>query len=172
MWRWAPWSSADPSPIRGDSNQQKGALHGCFNVLLCGREVRPIGFGAMNVSHGYQSRLPDAEGAKVLERALELGYDHIDTAAIYGFGHNETLVGATLSHRRDEYLLASKCGIYRNDEGVQRIDNSPESIRATCERSLANLKTDVIDLYYLHRWDKKTPIEEVGGNSRPTRARG
>ena len=99
-----------------------------------------------------------------------------DTAALYGFGVSETLVGKYLSPRRSEFTLASKCGMQGvdvNGDGklVRVIDGRPETLRATCEAALKRLKTDVIDLYYLHRWDKQVPIEEsVGGLSDLVRA--
>lgn len=132
--------------------------------MLAGRQIYPIGFGAMNVSHCYQPPLPDEEGGRVLQAALDLGYDHFDTAAAYGLGHNEGLIGRYLSHRRDEFVLASKCGIVRDPEtGKRGINNRPDLIRKSVEETLALLKTDRLDLFYLHRWDKVTPIEEVVG---------
>ena len=89
----------------------------------------------------------------------------IDTAALYGGGANETLVGKTLKGRRQDFTLASKCGM-RIEDGQRIISSRPDKLRLTCEESLRRLQTDVIDLYYLHRWDKQTPIEEaVGGLS-------
>ena len=131
---------------------------------LAGREIYPIGFGAMNVSHCYQPRLPDEEGARVLNAALDLGYQHLDTAAVYGLGHNEGLIGQYLSHRRGEYVLSSKCGIVKDPEtGKRGINNRPDLIRRSIEETLTLLKTDHLDLFYLHRWDKIIPIEEVVG---------
>jgi aryl-alcohol dehydrogenase-like predicted oxidoreductase len=125
--------------------------------------VSPIGLGCMNLSHAYGAP-PDADmGARLLNAALDLGYTHLDTAALYGFGANETLLGNTLKSRRGDYMLASKCGIFRNAEGKREIDGRPETIHQTCEDSLRRLQTDVIDLYYLHRWDKRVPIEESVG---------
>jgi len=125
--------------------------------------VSPIGLGCMNLSHAYGAP-PDADtGARLLNAALDLGYTHLDTAALYGFGANETLLGNTLKSRRGDYMLASKCGIFRNAEGKREIDGRPETIRRTCEDSLRRLQTDVIDLYYLHRWDRRVPIEESVG---------
>ena len=125
--------------------------------------VSAIGFGCMSLSHAYGTPPDAATGRRVLEAALELGHTFLDTAALYGFGHNETLVGETLSHRRGEFTLASKCGIIRNDDGVREINGRPEKIRLVCEESLRRLRTDHIDLYYLHRWDKRIPIEESVG---------
>ncbi len=131
---------------------------------LAGREIYPIGFGAMNVSHCYQPRLPDEEGGRVLQAALDLGYTHFDTAAIYGLGHNEGLIGQYLSHRRDEMVLTSKCGIVKDpDTGKRGINNRTDLLESSINETLRLLKTDHVDMFYLHRWDKITPIEEVVG---------
>ncbi len=124
--------------------------------------VSAIGLGCMSLSHAYGSPPPEEHGIRLLERALELGYTHLDTAALYGLGHNETLVGKAVGHRRDEYTLASKCGM-RVEDGKREISSRPDKIRLTLEDSLRRLRTEVIDLYYLHRWDKLTPIEEAVG---------
>jgi len=126
-------------------------------------DVSAIGLGCMSLSHAYGSPPPREDAAKVLLTALELGYSFFDTAALYGFGANETLVGEVLAPHRAKIVLASKCGMTGVD-GVRVIDGRPETLKATCEESLKRLRTDVIDLYYLHRWDKKVPIEDsVGG---------
>jgi hypothetical protein len=117
----------------------------------------------MSLSHAYGTPPDPATAAQVLLKALDLGYTHFDTAALYGFGANETLLGATLKHRRREFMLASKCGMFRNDAGVRTIDARPEVLKKTCEDSLRRLQTDVIDLYYLHRWDRKVPVEDSIG---------
>lgn len=125
--------------------------------------VSAIGLGCMNLSYGYGTP-PDRETAtRLLHQALDLGYTHLDSAALYGFGANETLLGEALHGRRDEYLLASKCGIFKNAEGVREIDGRPEVLKRTCEDSLRRLRTEVIDLYYLHRWDRRVPIEDSVG---------
>ena len=122
-----------------------------------------LGLGCMSLSHAYGTP-PDAQTAgKVLLKALDLGYRLIDTAALYGFGANETLIGTVLKHRRGDYVLASKCGMFRNAQGVREVDGRPEILTKTCEDSLKRLQTDVIDLYYLHRWDKRVPIEDSIG---------
>jgi aryl-alcohol dehydrogenase-like predicted oxidoreductase len=126
--------------------------------------VSPIGLGCMSMSHAYGTPPPREQAAAVLHRALDLGCTHLDTAALYGFGANETLIGDVLAARRGEYVLASKGGMFRNAQGQREIDGRPEALRQQCEDSLTRLKTDVIDLYYLHRFDKRVPIEEsVGG---------
>lgn len=124
--------------------------------------VSPIGLGCMNVSHAYGSPPDRATAEAVLRRALDLGHSHFDTAALYGGGRNETLVGEVLSPHRDAFTLASKCGMTIED-GKRVIDGRPAKLRATCEAALRRLKTDVIDLYYLHRWDKSVPVEESVG---------
>ncbi|MEJ2691905.1 MAG: aldo/keto reductase [Candidatus Thiodiazotropha sp.] len=129
-------------------------------------EVSAIGLGCMNLSHAYGTP-PAAEAAEaLLLRALDLGVNHFDTAALYGFGNNETLVGRVLSPHRNRIYLASKCGM-TGVEGKRVIDGRPATIKRTCEQALKRLRTDRIDLYYLHRWDKQVPIEEsVGALSR------
>ena len=130
--------------------------------LLAGRDVAAIGLGCMSLSWGYGKPPSPEEGARLLHRALDLGYDHLDTARIYGLGHNEALIGETLSGRRNEFFLASKTGIIVEGE-TRRIDCRPETIRNALEESLRLLKTDHIDLYYLHRPDPATPIEDSIG---------
>jgi hypothetical protein len=117
----------------------------------------------MCLSHAYGTPPPPDEAARVLHRALDIGYTMLDSAALYGFGNNETLLGNTLKSRRHEYVLTSKCGMFKNDKGVREIDGRPETLRRTCEDSLRRLQTDVIDLYYLHRWDKRLPLEDQIG---------
>lgn len=125
--------------------------------------VSALGLGCMSMSHAYGTPNNDEESVKTLNRALDLGYTLLDTAALYGMGKNEILLGKALKNRRDEYILASKCGIFKNKDGKREINGHPKVIRQTCEDSLRRLQTDVIDLYYLHRWDKKVPIEESVG---------
>ncbi|CAO3440767.1 aldo/keto reductase [Azospirillum endophyticum] len=125
--------------------------------------VSALGLGCMSLSHAYGvPPAPEAAG-RVLLRALDLGHTFFDTAALYGFGANETLLGEVLSHRRGEFVLASKCGLSRGADGRREIDGRPEVLKATCEESLRRLRTDAIDLYYLHRWDKRIPVEESVG---------
>ncbi len=111
--------------------------------------VSSIGLGCMNLSHAYGVP-PSADVARdILLRALDLGVTHFDTAALYGFGANEDLVGATLGSHRSRFTLASKCGIQgvKSDTGIRRvIDGRPATLRQTCEDSLRRLRTDVIDL--------------------------
>lgn len=126
-------------------------------------EVSALGFGCMNVSHAYGNPPSADEAAKLLEIAFEEGINFFDTAALYGFGANEQLLGnSLLKNHRSKIILASKGGMAGVD-GKRVINGRPEAIRKNCEDSLRNLKTDVIDLYYLHRWDKQVPIEDSVG---------
>jgi len=130
--------------------------------MLAGHAVNPIGLGCMSLSWAYG--VPPAEdyAVSLLNRALDLGYNHLDTANIYGIGHNETLLGKALKGRRDEFFLATKMGIVV--EGPNRgIDCSPEAIRRSIDASLQRLQTDRVDLYYMHRFDPKVPIAEMMG---------
>jgi aryl-alcohol dehydrogenase-like predicted oxidoreductase len=129
-------------------------------------EVSAIGLGCMNLSHAYGAPPPAAQAEALLHRALDLGVTMFDTAALYGFGANETLVGRVLKPHRDRFVLASKGGMagVAFDDGIKRvIDGSPAAIRRNCEDSLKRLGTEVIDLYYLHRWDPRVPIEDSVG---------
>ena len=125
--------------------------------------VAPVGLGCMNLSHAYGVPPSPEEGARLLRHARDLGYNFFDTAALYGFGKNEQLIGDTLAGERQNFVLASKCGMFANAEGKREINGHPDMIRATCEASLARLRTTWIDLYYLHRWDKRYPIEDQIG---------
>ena len=133
---------------------------------ICNTEVPAVGLGCMNLSHAYGTP-PDRQATSdLLHEAFDLGVRHFDTAALYGFGRNETLVGAALKPFRSEIHLASKCGMTGVD-GKRVIDGRPETLLKTLDESLQRLQTDHLDLYYLHRWDKRVPIEEsVGALSR------
>ncbi|MEO5669387.1 MAG: aldo/keto reductase, partial [Ramlibacter sp.] len=129
-------------------------------------QVSAIGLGCMNLSHAYGTPPSAEQGERVLLAALDAGVTLFDTAALYGFGANETLVGNVLAKHRQRFTLASKGGMagVKFDDGVKRvIDGRPETVRRNCEDSLKRLQTEVIDLYYLHRWDKKVPIEDSVG---------
>ncbi len=137
-------------------------------------QVSAVSLGCMNLSHAYGKPPTREQGERVLLAALDAGVTMFDTAALYGFGANETLLGQVLASHRSRFTLASKGGMggVQFPEGIRRvIDGRPESIRKHCEDSLRRLQTDVIDLYYLHRWDKKVPIEDsVGAMSDLVRA--
>ncbi len=128
--------------------------------------VQPIGLGCMNLDHAYGHSVSAQEGERVLLGALDTGYNFFDTATLYGGGKNEERVGKALAKHRHRFILASKCGmaIIPVDGKLTRvIDGRPATLRQECENSLRRLQTDVIDLYYLHRWDKKVPIEDSVG---------
>ncbi|MDB5895113.1 MAG: aldo/keto reductase [Rhodoferax sp.] len=136
--------------------------------------VSAIGLGCMNLSHAYGTPPSPEQGERVLLAALDAGVTLFDTAALYGFGANEKLVGSVMKPHRSRFTLASKGGLagVPSEGGLKRaIDGSPAAIRRDCENSLRHLQTDVIDLYYLHRWDKQVPIEDsVGAMSDLVRA--
>lgn len=124
--------------------------------------VSAIGFGCMSLTEMYGPPPAPEIGEAVLLRALDLGVDFFDTAALYGFGANETLVGKVLKPYRSRIVLASKCGLTGGD-GKRVVDGRPQTLKRTCEESLRRLQTDVIDLYYLHRLDRQVPVEESIG---------
>ncbi|NDB00848.1 MAG: aldo/keto reductase, partial [Betaproteobacteria bacterium] len=118
------------------------------------------------LSHAYGAPVSPEQGERVLLAALEAGVTLFDTAALYGFGNNEELLGRVLKPHRRTITLASKGGMagVQFADGLKRvIDGRPEALRRNCEDSLRRLQTDVIDLYYLHRWDKSVPIEDSVG---------
>lgn len=124
--------------------------------------VSPVGLGCMNLSHAYGPPLDAEAGARLLNRALDLGCTLLDTAALYGGGANEKLIAKAVGHRRAEFTLASKCVLDVID-GVRVLDASPQAITRTLDGALARLATDHIDLYYLHRPDPHVAIEESIG---------
>lgn len=129
---------------------------------LAGTAVNPIGLGCMNLSWAYGGA-PEYEYAeKLLNRALDIGYNHFDTANIYGMGENEKILGKAISSRREEFFLASKTGIIV--DGPKRgIDCSPDSMLASLDQTLQRLQVDYLDLFYMHRFDPKVPIAESVG---------
>jgi aryl-alcohol dehydrogenase-like predicted oxidoreductase len=135
------------------------------HVSLGGLDVSRLGLGAMSMSSAYNiGQGSEAESIRTIHRALELGVTHIDTAEIYGPYANEELVGRALAGKRDQVVLATKFGLVSHPSGGPGvIDSSPANIRTAAEGSLKRLGTDHIDLYYQHRVDPKTPIEEVAG---------
>jgi aryl-alcohol dehydrogenase-like predicted oxidoreductase len=137
---------------------------------LANHSVHPVGLGCMNLSWAYAKPPSRDYAERLLHRALDLGYDHLDTARIYGAGENERLIGETLKGRRNAFFLASKTGI--TVDGPRRgVDCSPDHITADIETSLDLLQTDFIDLYYLHRFDPKVPIaDSVGALARAIEA--
>ncbi|MFE7705939.1 aldo/keto reductase [Streptomyces sp. NPDC057486] len=135
------------------------------HLTLRDLEVSRIGLGTMGMSHGYtDSGTDEAESVRTIHRALELGVTFIDTAEIYGPYVNEELVGRALKGRRGQVVLATKFGMVSHaGAGPWNRDSSPANIRTAVEGSLRRLGTDHIDLYYQHRVDPNTPIEETAG---------
>lgn len=126
-------------------------------------EVSQIGLGAMTMAGTYTSegQLDHAQSIRTIHRALDLGVTHLDTAEIYGPYLSEKIVGQALKGRRDKVVLATKFGLVSHDGGPGTIDSSPANVRRAVEGSLQRLGTDYIDLYYQHRVDPNTPIEQT-----------
>src|SRR3954468_15700779 len=136
------------------------------HVSLGGLDVSRIGLGAMTMAGVYTTggELDDTESIRTIHRALDLGVTHIDTAEIYGPFHSEELVGKAIKGRRDDVVVATKFGLVSHSGGGPGvIDSSPDNVKAAVEGSLRRLGTDHIDLYYQHRVDPNTPIEETIG---------
>src|SRR5919197_3806690 len=129
-----------------------------------GLTVSEIGLGCMSMSQAYGTPNDD-ESIRTIHRALDVGVTLIDTANVYGRGHNEQLVARALGTRRRGIVLATKCGLIPPPApgAAHIVDGSAAHIQEACDASLERLNTDVIDLYYLHRVDPKTPIEESVG---------
>jgi aryl-alcohol dehydrogenase-like predicted oxidoreductase len=142
-------------------------MAGMMNRRIATFQVSPMGLGCMNLSHAYGPAVSFEQAERLLLSALDQGVTLFDTAALYGFGANETLLGKVLKPHRQQFTLASKCGMQgvtqSDGSPVRVIDGRPETIKKTCEDALRRLQTDVIDLYYLHRWDKNVPIEDSVG---------
>ncbi|WP_328431870.1 aldo/keto reductase [Streptomyces sp. NBC_01597] len=133
-------------------------------LSLGGLDVSRIGLGAMTMAGTYTTggALDDAESIRTIHRALDLGVTHIDTAEIYGPFHSEEIVGKAIKGRRDDVVVATKFGLVSHAGGGPRvIDSSPGNVKTAVEGSLLRLGTDHIDLYYQHRVDSNTPIEET-----------
>jgi aryl-alcohol dehydrogenase-like predicted oxidoreductase len=130
---------------------------GCSNL-----RVATVGLGCMGMSDFYGPR-DDAESVETIQRALELGVNFLDTSDAYGPHKNEELVGRALRGHRGQALLATKFGIVRGSDGSRSINGKPEYVRQACEASLKRLGVETIDLYYQHRVDPNTPIEETVG---------
>jgi len=131
-----------------------------------GPEVLPVGLGCMSLSGTYGAS-DDKAGEELIRRAVELGVDHFDSSDMYGWGHNEELLGRALKGRRDKVVIASKFGQTRQPGGANGVNGRPDYVQQACEASLKRLGVDTIDLYYQHRVDPNVPVEDtVGAMSR------
>src|SRR6478672_12250185 len=124
--------------------------------------VFPIGLGCMSLSGAY-GKGDDAEAIKVVHHAIDRGVNFLDSSDMYGWGHNETLLGKALAGRRDKVVLVTKFGQTQQPGGANGVNGRPEYVKQACEASLKRLAVDVIDLYYQHRVDPSVPIEETVG---------
>jgi aryl-alcohol dehydrogenase-like predicted oxidoreductase len=125
-------------------------------------DITAIGLGCMSMS-GVYGNANDDESISVIHHALDRGINHLDSADMYGWGHNEQLLGRALKGRRDKVIVATKFGQTKGADGKQGIDGRPEYVVQACEASLKRLGLEVIDLYYQHRVDANVPIEETVG---------
>src|SRR3954469_7519822 len=160
------WSSPHRAPAMTDTAPQPGRLT-MKHISLGGLDVSRLGLGAMTMAGTYTSEgaVDDSESVRTIHRALDLGVTHLDTAEIYGPFHSEVVVGRALKGRRDHVVIATKFGLVSHRDGIRpgTTDSSPANVRAAVEGSLRRLGTDHIDLYYQHRVDRATPIEETAG---------
>jgi aryl-alcohol dehydrogenase-like predicted oxidoreductase len=124
--------------------------------------VFPVGLGCMSLSGTY-GKSDDAEAIRVVHHAIDRGVNFLDSSDMYGWGHNETLLGKALAGRRDKVVLATKFGQTQQPGGGNGVDGRPEYVKQACEASLKRLGVEVIDLYYQHRVDPKVPIEDTVG---------
>ena len=129
---------------------------------LGGLSVSAIGLGCMSLS-GVYGEADDAVSERLIRDALALGVDHLDSSDMYGWGHNEGVVGRALRGLRDQVVLATKFGQVQNPGGPNGVNGRPDYVQQACEASLARLGVEVIDLYYQHRVDPAVPIEETVG---------
>ena len=133
-----------------------------------GLRVSRIGLGCLGMSRFY-GEAEDSEAKATLERALDSGITFLDTADMYGWGHNEKLIGSAIASRREQVQIATKFGQIRDERGIRGVDGSPKHARAACDASLQRLGVEVIDLYYLHRVDVSSPGRRLRANRRDGR---
>src|SRR5215468_9497147 len=124
--------------------------------------VSAIGLGCMSLS-GIYGTAEDAQSEALIQHAIDAGINHLDSSDMYGWGHNEEVVGRALKGRRNKVVLATKFGQVRGDGGTNLVNGRPEYVMAACDASLKRLGVDVIDLYYQHRVDPGVPVEETVG---------
>jgi aryl-alcohol dehydrogenase-like predicted oxidoreductase len=127
-----------------------------------GLSVSAVGLGCMGLS-GVYGTAEDAQSEKLIHHAIEMGINHLDTSDMYGWGHNEEVVGRAIKGRRDKVVLASKFGQVRREGGANGVDGRAKYVQEACEASLKRLGVDVIDLYYQHRVDPAVSVEETVG---------
>src|SRR5271170_7878474 len=127
-----------------------------------GLSVSEIGLGCMSLS-GIYGAADDAASEELIRHAIDLGVDHLDSSDMYGWGHNEAVVGRAIKGRRNNVVLATKFGQTQNPGGPNGVNGRPEYVLQACEASLQRLGEDVIDLYYQHRVDPSVPIEDTVG---------
>ena len=124
--------------------------------------VSPVGLGCMSLS-GVYGVAEDPVSERLIQHALDLGVNHLDSSDMYGWGHNEGVVGRAIQGRRDEVMLASKFGQVQREGGANGVNGRPDYVAQACDASLRRLGVDVIDLYYQHRVDPSVPIEDTVG---------
>jgi aryl-alcohol dehydrogenase-like predicted oxidoreductase len=124
--------------------------------------VSPVGLGCMSLA-GVYGAADDSESERLIHHAIDRGVNHLDTADMYGWGHSESVVGRAIRGRRDEIVLATKFGQTKSESGPNGVDGRPEYVAQACDACLRRLGVDVIDIFYQHRVDPRTPIEETVG---------
>jgi aryl-alcohol dehydrogenase-like predicted oxidoreductase len=127
-----------------------------------GPQVSAVGLGCMSLS-GIYGAADDAQSVALIHHALDVGINHLDSSDMYGWGHNEEVVGRAIAGRRDKVFLATKFGQLRREGQGNAVDGRPEYVREACEASLKRLGVEVIDLYYQHRVDPAVPVEDTVG---------
>ena len=127
-----------------------------------GPSVSAVGLGCMSLS-GVYGAADDAESIRLIHHAIDIGADHLDSSDMYGWGHNESVIGQALKGRRERVVLATKFGQIRRDGQPNGVNGHPDYVIAACEASLQRLGVEHIDLYYQHRVDPSVPIEETVG---------